>query len=129
MSYSCNLSGDLALVSKCPTEQSLLARSSAVLTRCDANLPSKDCGQMALVDEADLARNRGQGLVGTSDKSLRPLKPPLYDITLWPNPDRLLKQAAEVVDAETGDRSQVRQPQTPIEMRLDVIIDTCEPFI
>ena len=54
---------------------------------------------MALVEKPRLLRDPCEGLVALAQQTLRPFKPALDDIALWPNPGRLLERAAEVIGA------------------------------
>ena len=79
---------------------------------------------MALVDEAGFVCNQSQGVIGASDQGLCPLKALLDEVTLWPDPHRLLEGATKMVNAEAGDRSKLGQRQVPIEVCFDVVTDT-----
>ena len=81
---------------------------------------------MALVGEAGFLGNQGQGQSGSSHQCLCPLQPPLRDVTLRSDPDRLLERAAEMIGTETGDRREVGQAQPLIEMLLDVVMDSLQ---
>ena len=78
---------------------------------------------MALVGEPRLLRDQGERLFGTPHQGLRVLDPSLHHITLWPDPKRLLKRAAEVKRAETCHPSEIGQAQPIIKMRLNVVAD------
>ena len=83
---------------------------------------------MALVGKPGLLRDPGKGLVGLTKQTLCALEPAFHDITLRPNPDCLLKGAAEVIGAETGAVGEDGEGEIIVEMRLDVVAHALQPF-
>jgi hypothetical protein len=50
---------------------------------------------MALIGEANFLRDRGQRVIGAPHQGFCSLDPPLHDVALRPDADRLLERAAE----------------------------------
>jgi hypothetical protein len=69
-----------------PTPTDLSCQLGAVSAGCHADLAAEDLGQMALVGEASLLRNPGEGLMGVAQQAFGALYPALDDIALRPNP-------------------------------------------
>ena len=74
-----------------------------------ARLTAEHLGQMALVGEAGLLCNQGEGLVGSPHQGFCALEPALDDIALGTYTDRLLERAAEVIGAETCHPGKIAQ--------------------
>jgi len=82
-----------------PTPTDLSCQLGAVSAGCHADLSAEDLGQMALVDEASLLRNPGDGLMGLAKQAFGALYPALDDIAVRPNPGSLFKGPTEMIGA------------------------------
>jgi hypothetical protein len=76
---------------------------------------------MALVGEAGLLCNLGEGLVCLLQQGFCTLEPTMDDTALRPNPGRLLERAAEVIRAQTDNVGKDSEPEVIVEMGLDVV--------
>ena len=82
---------------------------------------------MALVGKADILCDHGERLIAPTYQGFSPFDPPLHDITLCPDPDRLLEGAAEVIGAETRHPGEISEGQPIVEMGLDVVATRVAP--
>lgn len=80
---------------------------------------------MALMREAGFERDLAEGEPPFEQQRLRALDAPAYHVLMHGHPDRLAKQHLEMRHADRHERREFGKRQTPVQMRIDIVDDTC----